>query len=344
MKRLKPTYAGYVIFIGVSLFGTSTVTAQIGQFAESIRQKTLGSQINPIHKVQELSDTPVDLYIPPNQFHDPGDQHLAMYRGTHDGVPTLIKIIFPNSRSPFRDRFFRQEIFGMQLASDIGGPKIYRTGSLLDSQGQVGYFIEMQEIYPGDRSTFTFKGWRSKSYIKRLFSLHSISKAQLDKIGEMLGMAIERSINILDDGDLIFSSLHDDVRWIDTSRWMLATKGYDMAPDLVDGPITGVLDLSKNNIQAKNVLSSYAAFIDVFFSLRKDYGVNVLGSLLAQINRSTVWSDAQKVGLTENLKKVLVDFWNVPQQVFEESVRKAGEEKILIRGNCSRSLTIPEED
>jgi len=316
MKR-----AVYFIYGCLTIFatlGASSVHAQIPSYAESIRQQTNSIlDLHTTHTLDELSGAQAETFSIPNRWHTKGILHSAIYRTTVNGQPTLIKTIFPDSNGYSNDSSFRREVFAMLLASGIGGPRIYRAGKITNEQGAIGYFIQMEEMFPGERDTFTFKGWGSKTLLERGLSWRSPSPKQLSQIGQMINMALERGIAIDIDHDFIFSSRSDNVRWLDTAQWQLAEIGS------IDQPIYEVLDYSRNELRSELALNNYGYLLTLFFRLKKDYGMSVLESLLSSIQSSRVWSESQKKQLVENLRTTLVRDWKTPSDLFETAAQKS---------------------
>lgn len=306
--------AVYILFGCKILLGTLVSLTAFGSFsavAEANRRMTESTlDFQSIYRLKDLSDSKIELFSVPNKWHAKGAMHSAMYRATVNGQKTLIKVIFPGSHNFGTENSFRTEVSAMLLASDIGGPQVYRAGKIVDEHGLVGYFIQMEEIFAGERGTFTLKGWGGRSRLSRIFSLRSLSSNQLKKIGTMISLALERRIGIGIDHDFIFSPQGDDVRWIDTAQWILPKV------DSFGGPNVELRDSSSSDFNTEVALNCYAYLIAQFFRMKENYGALLLQSLQSDIRNSEVWNDYQKINLIKSLRTNLVANWKIHPDLF----------------------------
>lgn len=283
-------------------------------YAERMRQKTYEIlDLQNIQNLTALANPNTDFYEAPNEWHTKGELHSQIYRAQFNSKPSLIKTIFSDSYAFMNDERFHHEVFAMLLASEIGGPEIYLAGRVKNDKGEIGYFIQMEEMFAEDPKNFTFKGWTFKPKFFRVFSQKNISKYQLYQIGQMLGLAVERGINIGLDNDFIFDSKGKGVRWLDTAVWTI--EGHEQ----LDRPIYKTPDLTKISRDFNLTIHNYSYLVDRFFKIKESYGLIVLESLFSHILNSTYWSIPQKNQLIENFKYSLVQNWKLPLRLFDEA-------------------------
>ncbi len=239
--------------------------------------------------LEEITSGNHSPFVIPNYLHLAGSMHSAMYRHVRDGKPRLVKLILPGSKAFLGDEYFKKEVFGILLSSHIGGPELYRAGRV-SSGGVNGYFVEIEELFPGDEQTFTYKGFASKPALARFLNARFPNDTQLLKIAKLLRMAIERKIAIDEDLDFIFSG--DDVRWLDTAGWR-----------------TFKNDVSVESFEGEMALHNYGLLLTQFFELNSRAGRFLVYALKEEIRGSVVWTSSQRHAVLANLEKNMLNRW-----------------------------------
>lgn len=158
-----------------------------------------------------------------------------------------------------------------------------------------GYFIEMEELFPGDRKSFTLKGWRFAQNWKSWLGLRP-SENQMRQFGEMLAKALLAGVSISDDWDVIFAQ--DQVRWIDTARWSLAGR-RDWEELISKGPRPGI------SYDLENI-KTLIAVVGHKDSVR---GSALLKSFISYVHQQTSGTP-QGAGLRQLLRRAFADQFN----------------------------------
>ncbi len=168
--------------------------------------------------IAEISNDTAQPFDYVNPLHDHGLTHSQMYRAKYEGRPMIIKVMnyFYDTPELLLEPYL--------IAESLGGPAIRKVGILKDemnlSDRPRQFFIMMDEIFSDDPFTFTLKGV--------YFNLGPIqppvlSPAQIQKVAHLVVSALSMKV-VTDDSDMIFSSQHDDVYWIDAGDWGWAKK------------------------------------------------------------------------------------------------------------------------
>ena len=264
----------------------------------------------PAKTIEQLSGGQYESFFPPNSNSSKGIMNSGIYRTKSEGKALLIKTMIPDFNIWISDESFERDLFGVLLGAELGGPKVTRAGRFEGQFGRQGYYLEMEEIFSKDKSSFTFKGlFSTKNQFLAQLGLDRISKSQLEKVGQMMGQLLERNIYLGVDADLIFSGKTGEVRWIDTTDW----SAQNISPSeewfhssnkdhLVDGP-------ELKGFFGRMSVHNYGLLITYFYRLKPRYGETVLSALRQEIAQSKVWSDQQKFQLWDNIRNNLQNDW-----------------------------------
>lgn len=280
------------------------------------------------HKIEELSNGSFEIFNPKKSSHGSGKMHSEIYRIRKDGRNFLIKTMLPGSRG-FRgqknDKYFTSDLFGYLLASEIGGPEIGRAGRFKNSKGDIGYFIEMEELFSNDDTSTTFKGLeRIKNFVKQKLGFRILTQNHLKNFAKLIVTALEHGI-YLDDHDFIFSRKSDEVRWIDTTHWDILTmvdlksekhhlEDFDFDDENF---VPWYLVPHKNELLSPadlfNPYGQYAVYhvAEMFNRMRpmhSAYTKELWQFLNIEISESKIWNNDQKTRMVKNLSWALSRF------------------------------------
>jgi hypothetical protein len=293
-------------------FGDSCSPHQNRQdFILCVRAKAIAIfERGPAKTMEQLSGARYESFFPPNSNSSKGIMNSGIYRVNSEGKSLLIKTMIPDLNIWISDQSFERDLFGVLLGAELGGPKLTRAGRFEGQFGRQGYYLEMEEIFPKDKTSFTLKGlFSTKNQFLAQLGLDRISKSQLEKVGQMMGQLLERNIHLGVDADLILSGKTGEVRWIDTTDW----SAQNISPSdewfhsgnkdhLVDGP-------ELKGFFGRMSVHNYGLLIMYFYRLKPRYGETVLSALRREIAQSKVWSDQQKFQLWDNIRNNLQNDW-----------------------------------
>lgn len=139
--------------------------------------------------------------------HNRGGRHKTMYEFRHNNKVYLVKVMSEWTAHP---DVFDQQINGMKLGEEFGGPKIYRVGKISCLDGEVRRFVEMEKLFPNDPNTFTLKAMGKKRVKDRL----NKNPILYEKMSALIIKAMEHRVAPGADIDFIFSK--NEAAFIDT--------------------------------------------------------------------------------------------------------------------------------
>ncbi len=247
------------------------------------KKQTLYNSINSktFYTIEELSNGPYSTFKGSRFFHGCGDWHSDIFRIHKNNKSYLIKTTLPGTPGYGDEDYFKSHLLGYLLAEGIGGPAITRSGRFKNAEGVKGYFVEMEELFANDRSTFTYKGIRKfhNKIIQRL-SFRILSEAHIKNLAKLLIKALENGL-YLDDLDFIFSSKSSEVRWFDTTHWLITST---LGSDHLEHIRTLFKDLRMMN---------------------KKYSDELWAATMTEIENSQIWSTQQKTNMKKSFKDSL---------------------------------------
>jgi hypothetical protein len=332
----------YLNIINVAQANTNTAPNQAmpcptgSAFGLCVQKKTTElADFGPAKSLREIAGGDLQVFRPPNRWHDAGVMHAQMYRVMIDGEQRLIKTLSPQTPQSLEKQIFLWNLFGMMLSAEIGGPSITRAGQFLNPDGTIGFYIEMKELFADDKTTFTWKGLQDgRNRFLRLFTKKQPQSSHLAKIAQMLRFALERNI-FLRDLDLLFSS--DEVYWLDSAQWSVANwRSLEFNDDDVaiksrviptlnspNSPLNKVIKPAENDILNRDDLLNYYGLIDEFYRFNPEMGKTLLGLLKREIERSEVFNPEQKNLLWTSIRSGLVELLAWSPATFEAAELRA---------------------
>lgn len=281
------------------------------EFAPCAREHSL-KIFDSLHypTIHDLSEGRFESFTPANTSSDKGMMHSEMHRVFRDERSFLIKTVLPGSYAYGPVERFQRELFSMVLMSGIGGPEISRAGHIVGENGLSGYFLEMEELYPKQKNSFTLKGiYTFKNLLFQKMGVDLVSDSQLRSVAQLMRLSLERNIVLGRDIDLIFSKESDDSYWIDTTDFDIYSDSADWFRSGRRDKLVNMSDL--DGFEGAASLHSYTRLIVSFGDLRIRYQKVLLNAFKNEILKSRVWSREQKKRLLENLRRGLLMDWQV---------------------------------
>lgn len=239
------------------------------------------AHLNQPNSIKKIGGS--EKFSPSNSDQQIGRRNSGIYRSSHEGKKFLLKTV-PADQDPSSSKTrFQNELLGMLLGAELGGPSILRAGKFRQDDGRSGFYLEMEELFANDPSAASFKG----IYLSGKTSVKGPNSQQLKHIAKMLVLALERGIDIGTDVDFLFSRVSDEVHWIDTSDWR---------------PFSDAAE--------KEDLETYGYFLSLFHKYSKQDGRILTSEIRELIKSSNAWTPQQKDKLWANLKSNLIYRWN----------------------------------
>ena len=305
-----------IFVISVTIFALNTMASASSVILQAAQKipKLFDREITKTYTIEELSNGAHTRFKSSFFSHGQGAWHSDMFRIQRNGKNYLIKTLYPgtdgfnhvteNGKLDFNDLEFERHLFGYFLGEQLGAPQITRAGRFRNPDGAQGHFIEMEELFVNDRSTFTYKGLRkTHNILIQKFGFRLLSKAHIKSIAKLLIQALENGI-FLDDLDFILSLKSDEVRWIDTTHWYINyadinDQNYwleNQDPKALINP--GSLTYPRGSDQLQHIRT---LFRDLH-TMRKSYAKELWFAVNEEIEKSQLWSDQQKNNMKKNFR------------------------------------------
>jgi hypothetical protein len=213
-------------------------------------------------------------------------------------VPSLTKLIAPPYGGFWPLNFLENEVCGMLLAEDHGGPRVMNAGAMR-GEGPIRY-VEMEYIFY-DRPSATLKGLvereRRRPKSARMPVPARPTAAHVDRMVDLLVETLERGVRVRD-ADFIFAD-EDRVRWLDGSSWSVEKKDLLARPgDRRLWPITPLWES--------------AAVLSALRMLDVHLGRRALARFDERLRLSPRWSAPYRAAVFARLLHLLRTEWNWP--------------------------------
>ncbi len=162
-----------------------------------------------------LNGVRVKVFTPP-KLHHRGYQNGLLLQYKIKGDPRLLKIL---GALKSEEKYYEKNLRGSLIGSEADGPSVTRAGRIQLPDGNIGYYIEMTELFYGEPS-FTFKGVVvvPKEPIEAQRLIEGPPESRPTRLmARLLVKAYSKMIVPNEDVDWIFSN--GKARFLDTSHW-----------------------------------------------------------------------------------------------------------------------------
>lgn len=304
------------IFASPSLFAASDcLSVRPAYLYVACIQKKLSLIFNPqspiLLDIKMLSTNgQIEIFKPPSSSHAKGIMHSEIYRIKKNEKNFLVKTILPGSKAYIDENYFTGQLYGYLLGSELSGAEILSAGRFRHHTGIIGYYIEMEELFPNDKNSYTFKGLKKiVNSVKQKLGFRILTKKHLQSLARLIVKALEHGV-YLDDVDFIFSKSSDEVRWIDTTHWDVHYKSiYSKEAWHIHPDIQNLVDPSRlNGYLGKVSLHDISEHFMYMKPMHHAYTQELWDFLRQEIQKSKIWDKDQKQQVTDNFISVLSRF------------------------------------
>ncbi len=149
------------------------------------------------------------------QIANSGSNNRGVFGLIEKGKPKSILKITHHQVNERHPSGFLSALQGMILQASEGGPKVYDFGSIVEPDGRRYFFVELEALFAGERTSNLKDLKFDQPNLIRELSEKQVPVAR--KMGEQLASAFEHKILPIDPD--FFVSQSGSVRWIDGERW-----------------------------------------------------------------------------------------------------------------------------